>query len=425
VFAVRTDGTGFTNLHTFAGYSEGANPRAGLLLSGNTLYGTASDDSTAQHGTVFSLSFRPQLTIMPSGPNVILSWPTNVAGFDYAGYTLESTTNVVSSALWAPGSPSLVVLNGQNSVTNRISGDRRFYRLIRSAPQTWATVADMPTERDSLGAAAGADGRIYAIGGNDGFGPTDVVEAYTPGTSGSWTSQASMPSARYGLAVIAGADGRIYAIGGSEGGGPVATLEVYTPSTDSWATKASMPTARVWLGAAAGADGRIYAMGGEDGSDPLATVEVYTPSSDSWATATDMPTARSSFAAATTADRLTTYAIGGYGTGVFLNSVDAFTPNAGAGTWATKASTRSARFGLAAACGADGRIYAVGGDDFAFYLKRVEAYTPSTDFWVTVPSMPTRRSYLAAAAGADGRIYAIGGQNGPNGAQATVEAYTP
>src|ERR1019366_1653347 len=48
VFAVSTDGTGFTNLYSFTAYSiflpannDGANPYAGLILSGNTLYGTA------------------------------------------------------------------------------------------------------------------------------------------------------------------------------------------------------------------------------------------------------------------------------------------------------------------------------------------------------------------------------------------------
>ena len=47
VFAVNTDGTGFTNLHSFTALdlyytnSDGANPYAGLILSGNTLYGTA------------------------------------------------------------------------------------------------------------------------------------------------------------------------------------------------------------------------------------------------------------------------------------------------------------------------------------------------------------------------------------------------
>ncbi len=49
VFAVNTDGTGFTVLHTFtalsgpsATNSDGANPSASLILSSNTLYGTAS-----------------------------------------------------------------------------------------------------------------------------------------------------------------------------------------------------------------------------------------------------------------------------------------------------------------------------------------------------------------------------------------------
>src|SRR5580704_8551166 len=47
VFAVNTDGTGFTVLHTFtllinSTNSDGANPQAGLLLLGDNLWGTAS-----------------------------------------------------------------------------------------------------------------------------------------------------------------------------------------------------------------------------------------------------------------------------------------------------------------------------------------------------------------------------------------------
>jgi uncharacterized repeat protein (TIGR03803 family) len=41
VFAVNANGTGFTNLHSFIYVSDGAYPEAGLILSGNTLYGTA------------------------------------------------------------------------------------------------------------------------------------------------------------------------------------------------------------------------------------------------------------------------------------------------------------------------------------------------------------------------------------------------
>ena len=41
VFAVNTDGTGFTNLHSFTN-ADGTNPYGSLILSGNTLYGTAA-----------------------------------------------------------------------------------------------------------------------------------------------------------------------------------------------------------------------------------------------------------------------------------------------------------------------------------------------------------------------------------------------
>ena len=66
----------------------------------------------------------PQLTIIRSGANVLLTWPTNATGF-----TLKSTTNLVSSTVWTNVSPAPVVVNGQNTVTNPISGARQFYRL--------------------------------------------------------------------------------------------------------------------------------------------------------------------------------------------------------------------------------------------------------------------------------------------------------
>src|ERR1035437_628709 len=54
VFAVNTNGTGFTNLHSF-NYSDGANPQAGLILSGNTLYGAAYGGGSSGAGTVFAV----------------------------------------------------------------------------------------------------------------------------------------------------------------------------------------------------------------------------------------------------------------------------------------------------------------------------------------------------------------------------------
>jgi uncharacterized repeat protein (TIGR03803 family) len=137
VFAVNTNGTGFTNLHSFAAAStnifgvytnsDGTRP-SGLILSGNTLYGVTSEGNPSGFGTVFSLSFQPQLTVVSSGTNVSLSWPTNFAGIDYTGYTLQSTTNLGSSAIWTTDLPAPVVVNGQDTVTIRISGTQRFFR---------------------------------------------------------------------------------------------------------------------------------------------------------------------------------------------------------------------------------------------------------------------------------------------------------
>ncbi len=56
VFAVNTDGTDFLTLHSFADGSDGALPWAGLILSGNTLYGTAIDGGSSGDGTVFAVN---------------------------------------------------------------------------------------------------------------------------------------------------------------------------------------------------------------------------------------------------------------------------------------------------------------------------------------------------------------------------------
>jgi uncharacterized repeat protein (TIGR03803 family) len=56
VFAVNTDGTGFTNLCSFQGWSDGANPQAGLVLSGSTLYGVAQNGGNGGSGAVFAIN---------------------------------------------------------------------------------------------------------------------------------------------------------------------------------------------------------------------------------------------------------------------------------------------------------------------------------------------------------------------------------
>jgi uncharacterized repeat protein (TIGR03803 family) len=55
IFKINTDGSGFTRLHSFTNIFDGSNPKAGLALSGSTLYGTASGGGNGGAGTVFQL----------------------------------------------------------------------------------------------------------------------------------------------------------------------------------------------------------------------------------------------------------------------------------------------------------------------------------------------------------------------------------
>ena len=63
VFAIHTDGTGFTNLYSFSAEdsetvtnTDGANPEGALVLSGNILYGTAFHGGSMSDGTLFSIN---------------------------------------------------------------------------------------------------------------------------------------------------------------------------------------------------------------------------------------------------------------------------------------------------------------------------------------------------------------------------------
>jgi uncharacterized repeat protein (TIGR03803 family) len=118
VFNISTNGV-FTSLYSFTGGNDGGYPHGGLVQgSDGYFYGTTYLGGGDGSGTVFRFTTSPvlQLAIALAGTNVVLTWPTNAAG-----YTLESTTNLAAS-VWAN-------LAGQYDVTNPISGPRKFYRL--------------------------------------------------------------------------------------------------------------------------------------------------------------------------------------------------------------------------------------------------------------------------------------------------------
>jgi N-acetylneuraminic acid mutarotase len=296
---------------------------------------------------------------------------------------------------------------------------------VLATSNAWTTVAPMPGgARDSLAAATGPDGLIYAIGGFDGSTHLNRVEAYDVATN-TWSTEASLPGVGRGnLPVATGPDGRIYAIGGFTDTGATSEVDAYDTTTNTWTTVASMPGGpRSDFAAATGPDGRIYAIGGWDGTSILSRVEAYDTTTNTWTTEASMPGGpREDLLAATGPDGRI-YAIGGDSgnncpaTGV----VEAY--DTSTNTWTTLASMPGGgRTNLAGAVGPDGRIYAIGGVTCTGYLNRVEGFNPSSNTWTTGQPMPTTRQFEAVATGPDGRIYAIGGYNGVR--LTTVEAYT-
>jgi uncharacterized repeat protein (TIGR03803 family) len=136
IFAVSTNGAGFTTLNSFPAAesprytnSGGVFPNAGLILSGYTPYGTAESGGASGNGTVFSLSFAPQLAVALSGTNVILTWPAAFDGFSYAGFTLQSAGSLNPPASWTQVVPGPVINGGQYAVNNPIFGTQQFYQL--------------------------------------------------------------------------------------------------------------------------------------------------------------------------------------------------------------------------------------------------------------------------------------------------------
>jgi uncharacterized repeat protein (TIGR03803 family) len=126
VFKISPTGA-YASLYSFTGGNDGGNPGAGLAQgSDGSFYGTTEYGGVSRAGTVFRLTIvpQPQLTIIPSGPYVILAWPTN-----YSGFTLQSTPNLGSSAVWTTNSSPPVVIGGENVVISTASGKQQFYRL--------------------------------------------------------------------------------------------------------------------------------------------------------------------------------------------------------------------------------------------------------------------------------------------------------
>jgi uncharacterized repeat protein (TIGR03803 family) len=136
IFQINTDGTGFAVLKSFGSLinntnSDGANPWAGVTLSGNTLYGTTYGGGTSGYGTIFTLT-------LPPPPSVTFVTTNGNFGFSNNQFVLQLVgsggSNVVISAStnlqnWIPLVTNPLA-SGSISFTDTMAASfpQRFYR---------------------------------------------------------------------------------------------------------------------------------------------------------------------------------------------------------------------------------------------------------------------------------------------------------
>jgi len=134
VFAMKINGTKFSTLHSFTEHGAAINnidgefPLGSLALDASALYGNANLGGNWGFGTIFRISLpgsAPTLAITRAAGNVMVTWPTN-----FAGFALQSSTNLASPT-WTTVSTTPIATNGLNTVTIPISGYQQIYRLIR------------------------------------------------------------------------------------------------------------------------------------------------------------------------------------------------------------------------------------------------------------------------------------------------------
>src|SRR5262249_51153379 len=178
-----------------------------------------------------------------SGVTITVSGVGSFAAWDTGGYSIQVN----------PGTYTVTASGGRLAapVRTTVTVGQTNYRLnfICQDRQAWEPLASLPGARKDLAAAAGPDGRIYAVGGQD-SGNSDALNtltAYNP-TTNAWTTLAPMPTARHDLGAVF-ANGQLYALGGWGSAGSLATVEVYHPGTNTWTAAANMLVPSVGLAA--------------------------------------------------------------------------------------------------------------------------------------------------------------------------------
>jgi len=181
LFKVNTDGTGFTNLYSFTGGGDGANP-SGLTLSGNTLYGTARYGGANGNGTVFAIN--------TNGTGFMSLYfftaeSTNSSGIDTNGDGAYPDAGLIPSGNTLYGTAQRGGTNGNGAVFAINTNGTPFMTLHAFTPES-TNSSGLDTNSDGANPYAGlilSGNTLYGMaqyGGSSGFG--NVFKVNTDGT---------------------------------------------------------------------------------------------------------------------------------------------------------------------------------------------------------------------------------------------------
>jgi hypothetical protein len=271
-----------------------------------------------------------------------------------------------------------------------------------ASANTWTSSADMPYYEWGGAAAVLPAGDRILLAGGFGFDTNPNYAGLRSGFVGpnhagtiSWTRGLGLPSARGGLALANGSDGRVYVMGGQTLS-KVINATVYSSTGGApWLQRASLPGRRTDLAAVGTPDGRIFAIGGavyaSGAYSPTVTVQIYNIASNTWTSGPPLPAPRSELAAALGADGRI-YAFGGYSAGPRREAFS-LDPNNLAAGWTTLPPMPAPHELPSAVTGPDGTMYVIGGWDGSRDLTRVEAYNPTAGVWSCTVPLATARSW--------------------------------
>lgn len=164
VFALSPTGTNFSVLHVFTNGLDGAQPRAGLVISSNTLYGTTGGTGTNSYGTIFSLQTNG------AGYAVLHYFSTNnegaltQSGVTLSGGVLYGTTYRYGSngfgsvySINAGGSNFTILHNfafasdgGESAAPLLVSGNTLFGTTSSGGSNGWGTVFSLNSTNFSV-----------------------------------------------------------------------------------------------------------------------------------------------------------------------------------------------------------------------------------------------------------------------------------